>query len=163
MRNRFKIGDQVVTVELIASDPLQVQLVQAEQTTPLAFPTRLAPGEGRLRLGERTVAYFVTAAKNGVWVTLAGQTWFFEKAKKAQSDDHGHGGFGAPMPGKVTRVQVSAGQEVAQGQVLVVMEAMKMEHRIEAPSAGTIIAVHCQVDQLVDQDFQLLEFEPQPE
>lgn len=163
MRNRFKLGDQVVTVELISSDPLQVQLVFDEVPERLDFPTKLAPGEGRLRLRDRTIPYFVTAAKNGTWVSLAGQTWFFEKAKKNQSADQGHGGFGAPMPGKVTRVQVTAGQEVEQGQVLVIMEAMKMEHRIEAPGAGTVTAIHCQVDQLVDQDFQLLEFQPRPE
>jgi biotin carboxyl carrier protein len=44
----------------------------------------------------------------------------------------------APMPGKLVRVLVTAGQEVGAGQGLVVMEAMKMENEIRAPRAGTV-------------------------
>jgi biotin carboxyl carrier protein len=44
----------------------------------------------------------------------------------------------APMPGKLVRVLVSAGEEVGAGQGLVVMEAMKMENEIRAPRAGRV-------------------------
>jgi biotin carboxyl carrier protein len=44
----------------------------------------------------------------------------------------------APMPGKLVRVLVSAGQDVGAGQGLVVMEAMKMENEIRAPRAGRV-------------------------
>jgi len=44
----------------------------------------------------------------------------------------------APMPGKITQVSVKAGDEVERGAVLLVLEAMKMEHTIVAPHAGTI-------------------------
>ncbi|MER7547579.1 biotin carboxylase N-terminal domain-containing protein [Spirillospora sp. NPDC127506] len=44
----------------------------------------------------------------------------------------------APMPGTVVRVETREGAEVAEGETLVVLEAMKMEHRIAAPSAGTV-------------------------
>ncbi len=52
------------------------------------------------------------------------------------------GGLTAPMPGKVVDTLVVAGDVVEKGQLLVVLEAMKMEHRITAPIAGTIDAVH---------------------
>jgi propionyl-CoA carboxylase alpha chain len=48
------------------------------------------------------------------------------------------GGLIAPMPGKVIAVEVAAGELVAQGQLLMIIEAMKMEHRITAPHAGTV-------------------------
>ncbi len=44
----------------------------------------------------------------------------------------------APMPGTVTVVKVAVGDEVAAGQSLLVVEAMKMEHVISAPHAGTV-------------------------
>ncbi len=55
---------------------------------------------------------------------------------------HGSGDVSAPMPGKIVSVAVQAGSSVALHDLLVVLEAMKMEHRIEAPVAGTVGAVH---------------------
>ncbi|MGH9055889.1 MAG: acetyl/propionyl/methylcrotonyl-CoA carboxylase subunit alpha [Acidimicrobiales bacterium] len=51
------------------------------------------------------------------------------------------GGLRAPMPGKVISVDVSAGEEVTEGQLLLIVEAMKMEHRVEAPHAGVVTEV----------------------
>ena len=47
----------------------------------------------------------------------------------------------APMPGTIVSVNVSNGQSVKAGDVLVVLEAMKMENEIKAPSDGTITSV----------------------
>jgi len=55
---------------------------------------------------------------------------------------YGGGDVRAPMPGKIVNVAVQAGATVALHALLVVLEAMKMEHRIEAPRAGTVAAVH---------------------
>ncbi|MFI6511131.1 acetyl/propionyl/methylcrotonyl-CoA carboxylase subunit alpha [Streptosporangium sp. NPDC050855] len=52
------------------------------------------------------------------------------------------GSLTAPMPGTVLRVDVGPGQAVGAGQVVVVLEAMKMEHRITAPAPGTVAAVN---------------------
>lgn len=53
------------------------------------------------------------------------------------------GSLHAPMPGKVLKVEVFAGQKVAEGQVLVVMEAMKMEHSLRAPHGGSVGEISC--------------------
>ena len=52
------------------------------------------------------------------------------------------GGLTAPMPGKVLNVGVQPGDRVRKGELLVILEAMKMEHRINAPVDGTVVAVH---------------------
>ena len=48
----------------------------------------------------------------------------------------------APMPGTILDVKVQAGQSVKRGQVLVILEAMKMENEIQAPCDGTITALN---------------------
>ena len=47
----------------------------------------------------------------------------------------------APMPGTILSVNVSVGQQVADGQAVVVLEAMKMENEIPAPCAGTVASI----------------------
>ena len=51
----------------------------------------------------------------------------------------------APMPGRVISVEVAAGQRVDAGQLLMIVEAMKMEHRVVAPHSGTVRAVQAEV------------------
>ena len=53
------------------------------------------------------------------------------------------GSLHAPMPGRVVRVEVTVGDNVRAGQVLVVLEAMKMEHTLRAPHDGTVGEVGC--------------------
>lgn len=59
------------------------------------------------------------------------------------SDRHHHGTaeITAPMPGKVVRVLVEAGQEVEAGTGLVVVEAMKMQNEMKSPRAGAVVSI----------------------
>ena len=65
--------------------------------------------------------------------------------------------FAAPMPGKITAVNITAGDAVKSGDVLVVLEAMKMEHSIRSPGDGVIVAVHENFGNQVDEGTILLE------
>jgi acetyl/propionyl-CoA carboxylase alpha subunit len=71
------------------------------------------------------------------------------------------GSLHAPMPGRVTRVEVETGDGVEAGQVLLVMEAMKMEHTLRAPHAGTIVEVDCVPGDQVDSGAVLVVVEPE--
>lgn len=48
----------------------------------------------------------------------------------------------APLPGNVWKIMVKEGQEVKEGDVLIILEAMKMENEIYAPSSGTVASIH---------------------
>jgi 3-methylcrotonyl-CoA carboxylase alpha subunit len=68
------------------------------------------------------------------------------------------GGLTAPMPGKIIDVAVHAGQEVGKGTTLLILEAMKMEHTISAPSDGRVEAIHFRVGDQVDEGAELIAF-----
>jgi biotin carboxyl carrier protein len=65
----------------------------------------------------------------------------------------------APMPGRVLQVLVQVGQPVAAGDGLLLLEAMKMEHRITAEAAATVRAVQVADGQMVDAGVVLIELE----
>jgi 3-methylcrotonyl-CoA carboxylase alpha subunit len=58
----------------------------------------------------------------------------------------------SPMPGKVTRINYCVGDTVNQGDIIVVMEAMKMEHPLIASCNGTIQSIHYTVDDIIMKD-----------
>jgi len=61
-----------------------------------------------------------------------------ERASRGDGDRRAGGPVLSLMPGKIVRVLVKAGDEVAEGQDLLVVEAMKMENAVQAPSAGRV-------------------------
>ena len=69
------------------------------------------------------------------------------------------GAIRAPMPGKILRVAIAPGDHVEARTLLVVLEAMKMEHRIEAPGAGIVAAVHAREGSTVAGGATLVEIE----
>ena len=62
----------------------------------------------------------------------------------------------APMPGKVVKVLVKAGDEVEEGQGLVVVEAMKMENELKSPKAGKVVEVLAKEGQTVEMNAKLV-------
>jgi 3-methylcrotonyl-CoA carboxylase alpha subunit len=69
----------------------------------------------------------------------------------------------APMPGKVTAVEVKQGEKVAKGQRLLTLEAMKMEHALTAPFDGTVAELNAAPGQQVTEGQLLVRVEAKPE
>ncbi len=63
------------------------------------------------------------------------------RGRRSAADTSGPQAIAAPMPGRVIRVLVESGREVAAGEGLIVVEAMKMQNEMKAPRAGRITAV----------------------
>lgn len=62
----------------------------------------------------------------------------------------------APMPGKIVDIKVSAGQAVKEGEVVAILEAMKMENEVVAPSAGTVASINVTAGSAVETNDVIL-------
>jgi 3-methylcrotonyl-CoA carboxylase alpha subunit len=119
-------------------------------------------GNGRFRIDGR-LAYAVRD-KHRVWVFIEGRTYVIE-ADDRDGHTRAHAtddqiALSAPMPATVVAINVTAGQEVAPGELLVMLEAMKMELPIRAPRAGRVKALACREGELVQPGVPLVEFDP---
>jgi len=92
-----------------------------------------------------------------------GQAYEFELTARGTVAGHGvhDGEIEAPMPGKVTAVEISHGEKVAKGQRLLTLEAMKMEHALTAPFDGTVADLAATAGTQVREGQLLVRVEPE--
>jgi 3-methylcrotonyl-CoA carboxylase alpha subunit len=83
-------------------------------------------------------------SRDGVLVAQNGQAWRLTvwRAAGAGAADASDGAIISPMPGRIIAVAITSGETVAKGQKLLTLEAMKMEHSLVAPFAGTIVELN---------------------
>jgi 3-methylcrotonyl-CoA carboxylase alpha subunit len=132
--------------------------------SPDAAARATALGRGRFLLhdGARaTLAYAVTDGADA-WVWLDGHAYLVRPAEPARADSRIETdalAMEAPMPATVRAIAVTVGQSVVRGDVLIVLEAMKMELAIKASRDGIIRAVRCAPGDMVQPGALLVEFE----
>lgn len=111
-----------------------------------------------------TVCKCAVARDNGgIWVSLRGRSVYLETPKAQR----GGGGtpkvsdneVRAPMTGTVLDVKVKAGDQVKTGDLVAVMEAMKMEYRLEATMDGEVVKVECAVGDMLDVGTLMVELQ----
>jgi biotin carboxyl carrier protein len=90
--------------------------------------------------------------------------WGVENVERANGFGHGKAAgpvqVRPPMAGKVESVKVRAGQAVAKGDVLFVLEAMKMQNDVRAPVAGVVSAIHAAAGEAVETGRVILDIAP---
>jgi acetyl-CoA/propionyl-CoA carboxylase biotin carboxyl carrier protein len=112
---------------------------------------------------EGTVRSFDRA---GEWLGQDGDSWWVRSydpvaaALRGAAAGAGGGALTAPMPGTVTVVKATKGEQVVAGQSLLVVEAMKMEHVIAAPHDGTVVEIDVTAGATVAMDQVLAVVEP---
>jgi 3-methylcrotonyl-CoA carboxylase alpha subunit len=127
---------------------------------------RITPlGNGVYRLendGESRIAYAVNSSE-ARWVFLDGRAYVFDAASQGpgrrRSRSHDEGALAAPMPATVVTINVEVGQRVSTGDVLIMLEAMKMELSIKAPRDASVKAIACKPGELVQPGVPLLDLE----
>mgnify|MGYP005644257631 FL=1 len=72
------------------------------------------------------------------------------------------GVISANIPGKVVTIEVSEGDEVSEGKVVLILEAMKMQNEITAPISGTVKQINCQEGQSIEANIPLMEIVAPP-
>lgn len=138
---RIKIGEQEhqVSLDSVSEDELQLRID--------GNSFRLAYGRDNGKL----------------WLSNVGRSYVIERI--GRSGAAGAGGVDggnlvcAPMPGQVREVMVAEGEQVERGQILLLLEAMKMEMRILAPRDGVVLKMAVMTGQQVDKDDLLAEVE----
>lgn len=161
---RAGVGDR--TFDISIEDD---QLIVDGEPKPFTFEV-LREGYVSLIVDGKSLPVSVEPAGDGTMrVTIAGQrTDVTVKDERdllvdefGLGEDEAAGGVvRAPMPGLVLDVLVEEGDEVETDQGLLVLEAMKMENELKAPSGGIVGAIHVESGAAVDKEALLIEIEP---
>jgi len=112
--------------------------------------------------GDRRVRVAVAGDTNATWVFFDGHVWTIEAAESGDrraGRGRGETSVMSPMPATVVAINAVPGQQVNEGDTLIVLEAMKMELPIKAPRAGVVKVVNCAKGELVQPGVNLLELE----
>ena len=162
MKFTFEGNSQTIPVDLMLGGSGQAyRATIGESTVDVEI---LQAKDGKLDLlidGKRTTAY-VSSDNAKRWVTVNGQTFVLIKSSGAKQRGAGHdhaSELAAPMPGQVRAVNVSEEESVKKGQTLLVLEAMKMEIRIQAPRDGKVKKLFVRQGQTVEREQVLIEIE----
>jgi 3-methylcrotonyl-CoA carboxylase alpha subunit len=111
--------------------------------------------------GERRRPVFVAGPADAREVFVDGRVFRFEVTdadQRRRKPGAAHGdSLMAPMPGTVVKVLVEPGQQVRRGDILIKLEAMKMELPIRAPHDGSVKSVRCREGELVQAGMRLLD------
>jgi 3-methylcrotonyl-CoA carboxylase alpha subunit len=162
-RLTFRCGDEARELEVGYADSGYRVMLDGQTT---AVGGQLQAGDQlRADLGGMRMAATVVVAGEKRHVFLHGRCHLMvavDPLFHAGEGGGAEGGLTAPMPGKVIALLVEPGVKVSKGAPLIVLEAMKMEHTLVAPSAGTVTAFHYAVGEPVADGAELLEFDKTP-
>lgn len=151
MKLEVRIGGRTRTVELEreacrAAPGRERLLVRLDGREVAADAVEVAAGAYSILLGGRSLEVRVQPAADGLEVHAGGEvfraqvldprTWQAKRGGALEAE--GRQQIVAPMPGKIVRVLVAAGDAVEAGQGLLVVEAMKMQNEVKSPKKGTI-------------------------
>ena len=153
-------GEKVVVRSEVKHELLTVTLDGSASALQGSF-RRTGPGEGIWEIGGKRRRVAAVEHNGTVWAAVDGRIYRFSRA--AEDDTAGGAApehmIAAPMPGKVIKLMAQVGDTVTEGQAVLIVEAMKMEHTLRAPLAGKIAVLKCAEGQQVEANVPLVEFE----
>jgi biotin carboxyl carrier protein len=134
----------------------------AGAAAPFAWDRPEADAVGIVSDGRRRTV-FVAADRDRRWAFVDGAVFEVDVApagaRRRLGSRHHHESLSAPMPATVVKVAVAPGVAVARDDIVLILEAMKMELPIRAPRAGVVEAIHCREGDLVQPGVPLLDLD----
>jgi 3-methylcrotonyl-CoA carboxylase alpha subunit len=161
IRHRFTCGDSVHEVLLSPSRETSTRFTA--QIDDVDYHVSLESQEGAtltLTIAGHQQVLTAIYKDDSCWIHLNGHMYrldWITPLPLPGSATATEGSLRAPMPGQVISIRVEPGQFVIKGAILITLEAMKMEHRLEAPYNGIVEAIHFQVGDSVQADEVLLD------
>ena len=158
----FRVGNEVIEVRYVA-DADGGFTVEANGGASRVFLMAAEEGMIDIEIDSTRRRFSVAARDDRVFVhgPLGGAELVEVPRFAPRWSDEIVGGCLAPMPGIVRQVLVAVGDRVAKGAVMVILEAMKMEHPLVAHAPGTVRAVRVEVGQMVDPDEVMVLIDPE--
>jgi 3-methylcrotonyl-CoA carboxylase alpha subunit len=156
-RYTVETGGERYAVEVAADNRVRVN---GGEPTLEAEP--LGRGEYRVSCAVGSWHVFVTGAGADREVFVDGEVYRCEVQPEGAGRRPGRShleALASPMPARVVSVNVRPGEGVRRGDVLITLEAMKMELSVRAPRDGVLRAVHCEPGQLVQPGIRLAELD----
>lgn len=86
-----------------------------------------------------------------------------EKKRRSTKKRKKSGIVSSTIPGKIITVEVEVGRDVSEGDVILILEAMKMQNEVSAPISGTVIEVNCEAGSTIEANLPLVVIEPEIE
>jgi biotin carboxyl carrier protein len=162
VKAKFLVGGKEQTVDLSRADSGIKGLVGDNIYEFTVSSTAFQEFELKLKDGTKHQVVWVKAGRK-IWLHFDGRSYYVEKQAGSTVAGSlaasGERVLRAPMPGQVRQVLVQDGQTVNTGETLVLLEAMKMEIRIQSPGDGKVARVAVKQGQSVEKEQVLVELE----
>jgi len=127
----------------------------------------ISPNCLSLLMGDQSFTVYWAEKEGKRYFSIAGEEFLIQEAEEAKATGgvaeagavEAKGAVFPPMPGKVLKILVKEGEKVRKNQSLAIVEAMKMEHEIKAPSEAVIKKINVSEEDMVDTEDSLIELE----
>ena len=165
MEYEFVIKEQIYKILIEAKEnrffvDLGNKKIEVESTV-------ISPNFLSLLIGDESFTVYWAEKEGRRYFSIGGEEFLIQEAEESKGvrgaveagGVEAKGTVSPPMPGKVLKILVKEGDKVRKNQSLAIVEAMKMEHEIKAPSEAVVKKINFSQDDMVDTEDSLIELE----